>query len=146
MANAFEGVLLKPGSAVEYSDLWPDPGFPAIPLLLEFAGGDRTGRGHNRSNQIHVLWRYDGEAGWTEIARTLSQSADWIPHMRAIALQELGGPPRPDPQMARKAAAGFIGSLDAQLRELGEGDRFLTLNLLYEQLLARMANGPILGT
>jgi hypothetical protein len=141
MANAFEGVLLKPGCAVEHAALWPDSRYPEKPLLLEFAGTDHTGRGHNRSNQIHVLWRYEPARGvWVQLARTLSQAADWIPQMKVMALRELGGPPAPDPLIASKAASVFLARLDLEFGELGAGDRHIAMNLVFEQLLARMVN------
>lgn len=62
--NAYEGKLLKPGAVIDETDLWPSAEYPAIPLLLEYAGTDgskRDGskRGHNRAHDIYVLWRYD---------------------------------------------------------------------------------------
>jgi hypothetical protein len=137
MANAFEGTLLKPGSRVEHAALWPVEGYPDIPLLLEFAGSDHTGRGHNRGNQIYVLWRFENER-WVEIARTLSVGAEWIPHMLAIALRELGGPAAIDPALAEKVADRFLSILDRELMELGAGDRALVLNFVFEQVSARL--------
>lgn len=137
MANAFEGVLLKPGSKIEHSALWPDEGYPEKPILLEYAGSDHSGRGHNRSNQIHILWRYENE-GWSEIARTSSVGAEWIPHMISIALRELGGPAKLNPDLAEKVASSFLSRLDGELRELGAGDCGLVLNFILEQVEARM--------
>lgn len=140
MANAFEGKLFKPGSVIDVSELWPDPGYPENPLLLEFAGSDRTGKGHNRSNHVYVLWRYAPDHGWVELARTFSQSNDWIFNMRSIALRELG-PPLPDPEHAKKAISAFLVALDSRLKELSEPDRLIALNLLHENVLARIVGG-----
>lgn len=139
MIDAFEGILLKPGSRVEHGALWPNAGFPDTPLLIEFAGSDRTGSGHNRSKQIHILWRFDlKKTEWVEIARTLSLGSDWIPHLVAIALKELGGPPPPDATEAVKASSRFLSGLDSELRALGEGEQGMVLNLVYEQVAARL--------
>lgn len=141
--NAFEGRTFKCGSTVEYSQLHPDPGYPEKPLLLEFAGSDRTGRGHNRSNHVYVLWRFEPDRGWVEIARVLSKCRDWVCHMRAIALRELG-PPTPEPEQACKAVAVCVAALDTQLRQLSGPDRLVALNLLHDQVLGRIANSSTL--
>jgi hypothetical protein len=137
MGDAFEGSYLKPGSCVEVSSLRPSEDYPEKPLLLEFAGSDHTGRGHNRSNQIHVLWRFRG-GQWVEIVRTLSQGAEWIHTIRAVALREIGGPPPPDPEMAAGVVERFLSDIDRELGELGAGDRAIALNLFFEQLAARL--------
>jgi hypothetical protein len=144
MVNAFEGALMRPGSRVEYSALWPDNSYPENPVLLEFAGSDYSGRGHNRSNQIHVLWRFDMEQRvWIEITRTLSQDSNWIMNLIPIALREVGGPPPVDPALASDVSADLLCSLDAQLGNLSAIDRELVLNLVFEQLAARMVSaGP----
>jgi hypothetical protein len=139
MVNAFEGALFKPGSRVEYSALWPNDRYPETPLLLEFAGSDYSGHGHNRSNQIHVLWRFDTDGlVWEEIARTLSQDAGWIMNLIPIALRELGGPAAVDAALAADVSAGVLSRLDAELGALAQSDRDLVLNLVFEQVTARM--------
>lgn len=137
MPNAFEGTYLKPGSRVEISALRPSDDYPETPLLLELAGSDHTGRGHHRSNQIYILWRFRrGE--WVEVVRTLSKGAEWIPTIRAVALRELGGPPPADPELAAGAVERFLQRLDRELGELSAADRGIALNLFFEQVAARM--------
>jgi hypothetical protein len=139
MADAFEGALLKPGSHVDESALWPDARYPAKPVLLEFAGSDHTGSGHNRSNQIYILWRYEPEPGeWVEIVRCLTQNADWITYFIPIALAELGGMPAPDADVAAHVAERLAAQLDQELKGLSRDDRSLVLNLFSEQVAARM--------
>jgi hypothetical protein len=142
MANAFEGVLLKPGSVVEDSALWPDARYPARPLLLEFAGSDRTGRGHNRSNQIYILWRFEPDQWqWVEIARVFTQGAEWVPMLLPLALRELGGVmPAPDPAAALDSMKRFLAQLDDELRQVGSQERAIAIGFMYEQLGARLAN------
>jgi hypothetical protein len=142
MANAFEGKLLKPGARLEYSSLWPDPRYPRKPVLLEFAGSDHSGRGHNRGSQIYILWRLEGE-NWVEIARSLSVGGEWIAVLMPIALRELGGPARIDPDMAEKLAVVWLGRLDDELKELGAGDRGIMLNFVFEQVAARMMKAEV---
>ncbi len=140
MANAFEGLLIKCGAKIELASLWPDARYPKVPILLEFAGSDYSGHGHNRSRQIYVLWRLDLEHSvWVEVSRTLSQAAEWIPQLLPIALRELGGIPAPDPDIAFRFAARFLRLLDDDLKSLGAGDRWLAMNYLYEQFAARVA-------
>lgn len=144
MANAFEGMLIKCGAKVPLASLWPDARYPKVPILLEFAGSDYSGRGHNRSRQIHVLWRLDvDQLVWVEVARTLSYRAEWILQLRPIALQELGGVPAPDPDLALQFAARFLRRLDDELKDLGAGDRALAVNFLFEQIAARLAGAAV---
>ena len=106
MANAFEGKLLKPGALIDEAELRPTLEYPAIPLLLEYAGNDRTGRGHRRSHDIYLLWRYDrAYGGWEELVRCASQGADWIQHLKPVALAELnrGVEPRTPPPLCPTA-------------------------------------------
>jgi hypothetical protein len=139
MANAFEGPLLKPGALVDDCALWPDERFPAKPILLEFAGNDHSGRGHNRSNDIYILWRFEpDEWAWVEIVRVLTQGADWIANLLPIARAELGGVRAPDPLLAAEVAGRWLSQLDLELKALGAGDRGLALNLIFEQVTARM--------
>jgi hypothetical protein len=138
LANAFEGKLLRPGARIEYGGLWPDESYPMVPVLLEYAGSDHSGRGHNRSSQIYILWRYEVARGWVELARVLSAGAEWIVNLMPLALRELGGPARVDPDLAANVAAGFLSRFDAELKELGAGDRALVLNFVYEQVAARL--------
>lgn len=139
--DAFEGVLLKPGSSIEYSELWPNEKYPARPLLLEFAGSDHTGRGHNRSKQIHVLWRFEPTLGcWVEIARTLSVAAEWILYLKPVALAAIGGPAPPDPEAAARFTGRFLAQFDLEIRELARDDRHQALSFMYEQVAARLVN------
>ncbi len=140
MANAFEGILFKPGSFVDDSALWPDAKYPAVPLLLEFAGCDGTGRGHNRSSQIHVLWRFAPECRvWIEIARTLSQGSEWLPHMLELVTMALDAPLPPDAENAAKTVTRLLSSMDKELAQLSDEEKDIALNLIYEQIAARMA-------
>jgi hypothetical protein len=135
--RTFEGQYLKCGSKVERSDLRPDPSYPENPVLLEFAGNDRTGRGHNRSNSIYILWRLTSR-GWEEVGRALAQGADWVPQIRFLALRELGGPPPADPLLASQTARQLVCRLDAELRSLSASERQIALGLVYEQIAARI--------
>jgi hypothetical protein len=138
-ANAFEGPLLKPGALVDSSALWPDGSYPTKPLLLENAGSDATGRGHNRSKQVYILWRYEPERSvWVEVVRTLTEGLEWVSSLVPVALREIGGAPAPDPDLARNVSRFFLSQLDKELGELPAGDRHLTLSLLYEQVAARL--------
>jgi hypothetical protein len=139
--NVFEGPIMKTGISIDQSELWPSSDFPACPLLLEFAGSDRKGRGHNRSSQIHILWRYEPEGGgWVEIVRTLSVGAEWIMHLAPIALRELGGRPPVDELRAGAVARFFLSQLDKDLCELGAGEKASVLTQLFEQLAARLVS------
>jgi len=147
--RTFEGQYLKCGSKVERSELRPDPSYPETPLLLEFAGSDRSGHGHNLSNSIYILWRLT-DHGWVEVGRALATGADWVPQIRFLALRELGGPPPADPQLASQTARQLVRRLDEEFRTLSAADRQIALGMVYEQVAARMVesvpeNGHILS-
>jgi hypothetical protein len=88
--HPFAGVFLRSGAVVDGASLWPTSDYPAIPLLIEFAGSDRSGRGHNRSLDIHVLWRFDGRA-FREVARVKSQGREWVFDFLPIVEREISG-------------------------------------------------------
>ena len=144
MANAFEGVLFKPGATVDESALWPTPEYPAVPLLLEYAGNDRTGRGHNRSNDVYLLWRYDRALGsWVELVRSVSRGAEWVERIKAVALLELGLPVLADNPADPASAAGItdrvLSLLDRELEMLGPHERHLVMDYCYQEFSARAA-------
>ena len=137
--NAFEGKLLKPGSSIEESALWPDEEYPPTPLLLEYAGTDGSGWGHNRSNDIYVLWRYD-RGRFIEIARCISQGADWVATLRPLALAEIGRERAPvDAHAAAAISERLLGVLDLELERLSEAEKVLLMNLIYQEFSARAA-------
>ncbi len=138
-ARSFEGTYLKCGSRVERSQLRPDPSYPETPVLLELAGNDRTGWGHNRSSQIHILWRLEDD-GWLEVARTISKGADWVEQLRPLAMREVGGPPAADQKLAFQTANVLVSRLDEDFRNLSNADRQIALSLVYEQIAARMVD------
>jgi hypothetical protein len=134
----FEGTFLKTGSMVEETALRPSPHYPEIPLVLEFAGTDGSGRGHNRSRDIHVLWRYvAGE--WEEIARTLSEGSEWFDHLAPIVRRELVRPAVDHVAEARAAAGRLAALIDGELSGLAEEGRERALAFLYDQVASRFA-------
>ena len=135
--HPFEGAIFRCGQVVDVSALWPEPDYPAVPVALEYAGSDGSGRGHNRSPHVYVLWRWDG-GRWAEVVRMASHGADWVATMAHVAAREVGGPPRPDPATAALFARRFLASLDADLGELPPDVQTVALRFLYEQVAARL--------
>jgi hypothetical protein len=141
--NAFEGKLLKPGALIDEAELWPTPEYPEIPLLLEYAGHDRTGRGHRRSNDIYLLWRYErSRAAWVELIKCTCQGADWIEQLKPIAIAELGRAVLPVTMEEAAAQAASVtgrvlGVLDHELEMLGPRDRHLVMTFVYQEFSAR---------
>lgn len=130
--------MLRPGALIDVEDLRPDEGFPVVPLLLEYAGNDRTGRGHRRSNDIYVLWRYEWPRNaFVEVVRCVSQGNEWLDHMRPIAMREIGLQEVRDALLAEKVTGRVLAVLDAELETLGTDDRGLVMNFVYEQFTAR---------
>ena len=141
-ALCFDGKLLKCGSRISYADLRPDETWPRVPLLLEMAGSDRTGSGHNRSGFLYVLWRYDVKppAGWRELTRAVSRSTDWVEHMRPIVLAELGGPVAPDLIAVERACTRLLKDVDGTASGFGSEERGILFSMLHQQMAARLAS------
>jgi hypothetical protein len=139
MPTAFEGKLLKPGTLIDEAELWPTPEYPETPLLLEYAGNDHTGRGHRRSNDIYLLWRFDrARRCWVELIRATCQGADWIEQLKPIAFAELGRAlAPPDPNAAAGISGRVLSVLDHELEMLGAGDRHLVMAFVYQEFSAR---------
>lgn len=137
--DPFDGQLLKPGAIVEQAELWPTQEYPPVPLLLEYAGSDQSGRGHKRSNSIHILWRFElVRSEWTEVARAVSQGDDWRAYLVPIAFAEIsrGAPPR-DATYAAGVCGRILGALDSELDRLTIDDRNMVMHFVYEQFTAR---------
>lgn len=144
----FDGRFLRAGSHVEESALWPDPRYPQIPLLIEFAGTEYGGgignnRGHNRAPDVHVLWRYSAPRHeFDEIARTASHGAEWFHHLRPIVEREIRRPAlsgSDHADAARRVSLRLLAALDSELDELEDEGRANALGLLYNQVAARFA-------
>jgi hypothetical protein len=137
---AFPGKLFRCGRAVEESELWPEEGYPETPLLIEFAGRDRVGRGHNRSTWLHVLWRYDlHRREWAELCRASSVGAEWVEYLKPAILAELRNEPRCPVDAAARASGKVLMLLDGELDQLSDEERRLAMTLVYEQVTARLA-------
>lgn len=142
LANAFEGKLLKPGAVIDEADLWPTADYPVVPLLLEYAGSAQSKGGHNRSHDTYLLWRYtlgDHGAEWVEIVRTTSERAEWVEHLKPIALAELARERAPERPAAdtRGIIGRVLDALDRELEMLGPGDRHLVMASIYQEFSAR---------
>jgi hypothetical protein len=138
----FDGAWLRTGSTVQESELRPSPDYPDIPLLIEFAGSDRTGRGHARSQDIHILWRYDPRRrAWTEIIRTLSEGGEWTADIACAVRRELARPAAGGVENARRTAQKVIEVLDTELGVLDTDARTRALSFLYDQFAARLCSG-----
>ena len=134
---AFEGDLLQPGQAIDEQDLQPSPDYPETPLLLECAGGDGSGSGHRRSQQIYILWRYEGGAGnWEEVARTASANRDWTYDLGPIARREIYA--KPVLVDSEAAAERVIEALQAELDPLERKAQRLVILALYDRVAARV--------
>jgi hypothetical protein len=138
--NAFEGKRFKPGALIDEAELWPGPEFPAIPVLLEYAGDDRTGRSGRRPNHTYLLWRYDRKnALWVELARCTGQDGgDWIEYIKPIARLELARDAEPiDARHAAAVSVLVLAALDLELEKLSTEDRHLVMSFVYREFTAR---------
>ena len=145
-----EGTHLRPGSAVSEADLRPTPEYPVTPLLIEYAGTtgrDSEGRkahGHNRALDVHILWRYDRPAGWTEIARVASEGPGWREYFLPIVTREFEKWRSDDPvdhvAEARAASSRICAAIDIELARLEAEDRRRVVSFLYDQIVARFTD------
>ena len=149
---AFTGKLFRPGDEIEESLLRPNESWPRDPLLVEYAGPDyaaplerlASGFGHRRRPDIHVLWRYEREAGhWRQLAHTSGVDNDWILHFAAIVRAEVARSgyrtTSATVDNAAEACARWIDSLDRELAELDRDERALAIGYFYEEVTARVA-------
>jgi hypothetical protein len=135
---AFEGRYFRTGVTVDERELRPTLEWPEIPLLIEYAGSDRTGRGHRRSRDIHVLWKFEiGQ--WVELARVSSQGPEWVHHLKPIVLRELRVAPVNYIALATDATGRVLALLDAELDAMDEDEgRERIMFLLYDRFTARL--------
>lgn len=139
-SGLIDGRFFRTGAQVEESALRPSPAYPEVPLLVEFAGSDGTGWGHNRSPDIHLLWRYDYlRHGFDEIARVRSHGAEWLFHLEPIIRRHIHRPPVDYTSEAREAAARVLAALEGELDQLEDESRARALAVLYNQVTARFA-------
>jgi hypothetical protein len=144
----FDGPLFRPGSWIEESQLWPTPHSPVYPLLLEWASttglqaNGKPARGHNRSQDVHVLWRYDRPARqFCEIIRILSEGPEWYESIAPIVARWIVRPPIDHVAEARTATGRLAALMDGVLAELTDEGREIALSFFYDQVVARMAEG-----
>ena len=136
-ALPFEGRMFKTGSRVEEAELHPSSEYPAVPILIEYAGSDRTGRGHNRSPDVHVLWQFvDGV--WNELARVRSHGPEWMVHLRPIVELVLVSLPVNHIEIAGQVSARVLRFLDKELEHLADEGRERAMSFLFDQFAARL--------
>jgi hypothetical protein len=140
MGDAFEGRRFRPGATVAERELWPTGDQSETPLLLEYAGSDRSGSGHKRSQHLYLLWQFSSSNHeWREIARASAEGLEWVDALRPIALRHLAAP-EADPQLAAaNATSRVLMVLESELEVLDSADRRHLLGLLYEQFTARLS-------
>jgi hypothetical protein len=142
----FEGQLVRSGALVEESALWPDPHFPLVPLLIEFAGTDgiaangKPARGHNRARDIRILWRFDrARQAWDEVVRITSDGSHWYADLAPIVERELVPAAVDNVAEARAAIGRLVALIDGELDALAEEGREHALAFLYDEVAARFA-------
>ena len=145
---AFKGRLLRPGSHIAESDLWPTPEYPRPALLVEYAGPSlKPARGHNRHAQenLWILWRYRPGAGkWEELARCCMVAETLVSHLLPIARAALAEARGPQPLIDIAAVeARIAGLLDAELRGLSPAQAERVLTVVHDQLATRICGAHL---
>lgn len=136
----FEGVFFRPGATVTDAELHPGPEYPEIPILLEYMRGPAYGiAGHQRTDGVYILWRYDGL--WRELGRASSFAWEWALDLRPLALRALREARARQVEIMPDlpAIAGRIaGLLEQELRNLEAQHRQKVLGVVHDQLAARL--------
>lgn len=137
--QAFEGTRYKPGARIPEAALHPTDEYPLVPIVIEYAGNDRTGRGHNRSNDVHVLWKFQA-AEWIELARVTSQGPEWVVHLMPFVLDHVrGSAVAGEAEIAGRVTRRIMDILDRELTALSRDGRDRAMSFLYDAVTARMA-------
>jgi hypothetical protein len=135
IASTFEGDYLRTGREVD------DAGFPPVVLLHEHAGSAIAGRGHRRSTQLHILWRWDRERReWRELMRVQAIGSEWVEAMKHAALRELRDPNLSGVDQARAAAVRIFVLIDDEISLLERDAGRELVGMLWEQFAARFAS------
>lgn len=144
MRSSTGRVAIRGRRSYREAALRPSPDYPSTPLLLEYAGNDRTGRGHNRSRDMRVLWRWNAALrDWDEVARDLSHGIDWFANLaprvrRELAEQRAGRQPVSPGEVGRAVTARVLAFLDAELNPLEDLERSHVMSSLHDQFTARL--------
>ena len=129
----FEGLVERPGSVI------PAGRIPAGGLLLECAGSQPGGRGHNRAPTLYILWRYEHASGeWRELARSTAMERDWTLDLGPIAHRELH-PPKPVLVDLAGIAGRVLDSFERETEPLEFKARVLVIREIQDRLAAGMA-------
>jgi len=138
------GTFFRPGSLIQETELWPDETFPRVPLILEFAGSENPGKGHNRhkSDNTVVLWRYlRTEGKFEELGRVSVPAGMWAmllePLVREAMAAEIFGVHTLDIEAIRLRISRVIA---AELDRLEDGDRARVLTAVHDELGFRLAD------
>ncbi len=141
----WEGTPVRPGSLIEWSELWPTPQHPRVPVLLECAGSvdPRDGAANKRSWPcLFVLWKFDlDQKDWIELARSASLTWTWAIDLRPIAMRAI--------EESQGAAVEVYGDfavvvnrlhhlIDFELGKLPLLERARAVGALHDALFARL--------
>ena|SRR5579872_1638392 len=137
-AFAFEGTFLRPGGTIAKAQL------PSPALLLECCGSTGNGWGHNRSETLHILWRWDG-ADWKDIAQMRSVGSEWVEVFHPIITRELATPKNEQVLDLIGIVQRVLGSLESELEGGTNEDRLEVFEVIYERLPAMMTARKPMG-
>lgn len=145
LGDAFEGRRFRPGATVAKAELWPTAERSESPLLLEYAGSDRSGSGHRRSQHTYILWQFrPAQEKWFELVRASAEAMEWIDVIRPVAIKYLSRKQESsEPTPSVVATSRVLCALDSELEFLNAEDRRGFLGLLYEQFTARLVRDGV---
>jgi hypothetical protein len=134
----FEGRVLVPGCTVTLAEICPSD-YPDTPVLLEYAQvRAQAKRGHNRREQLYVLWRLDLVSyEWLELGRSQSMSWEWAVDLRPLAVRALARPQvMPDLVAVQNR---IVAALARELDSLEAAQQARVLGIIHDQLACRVA-------
>lgn len=134
----FHGKRLKPGSLIDDAELEKGRGRNAVLLESTDIEGPRGARDRRQWERLYILWRWDREEGWRELARCQSMSTDWAEVLREPARIALGRESWSIVPKVADVASRIRALLDAELDPLEPGHRVAVMAELHNQFAARL--------
>jgi hypothetical protein len=119
------------------AELRPTVEYPETPVLLECAGIAKTGRGHNRSEYLYIVWRFDAHSDeWRELGRAQSAACEWAADLAPIARraidEQIGAP---DLTEVERRISVYLNS---ELGRVAERDRMQVLAVIHDAIATRI--------
>lgn len=143
-AFSWHGRFLRPGDLIDERDLNP-PGYPAQPLLLEFAPAEGAASGWRRhqAGDEWILWAWRARTGqWEKLGSTTATGSEWANVLRPIALAHLEPPPAVWRRTLTEARQRITAAIDAEIDAVEPLYRPALLSIVHDLCARRACSLP----